>query len=125
MDRRAEILIDMCDNEQNIRMLTFTISAAQVYALQGGSNELGSNRRQLEAVQGQRQATVGETHRRSARCNCGQTRSAFRQNPGNLWNLQGRDGETAFRLAGTPERNVSPSKVRRRGGERFRPCITP
>src|SRR5450759_1679934 len=69
MDRRAENLIDACDNEQNIRMLTLTITEVDVYKLQGGSNELGSNRRQLEAVQGQHQARVGETHRRSARCN--------------------------------------------------------
>lgn len=31
MDRRAEILIDMRDNEQNIRALTSTIAGGQVY----------------------------------------------------------------------------------------------
>src|SRR5262245_18582413 len=70
-----------------------TVGGCAPVKLRGGiGNELGSDSRQLEAVQRKGEGTVGQAHGRSARHDQRTARSVGREGPGSVRHRQGGGG---------------------------------
>src|SRR5690349_9183803 len=76
------------------------------FLLRSSADELGSDRRQLEASQGQGEGEVGQAHRRRSRHHCRETRSTGGKDPGVLRRRQGRSRASAQGLGRPPQRKT-------------------